>query len=161
MSTHVYESPDKGKTIYKREMLSSKKELIKSDNKVEINTPISIGELIDKITILQIKKLEISDESKLNNINHELNILSLILDKTGLKSSLYKEINELYSVNYKIWNLEDTIRDCERVGSFEDVFINTARLIYKTNDERSRVKKSINVKFNSDVIEEKSYKEWS
>lgn len=161
MTQQIFESPDGGKTIYKRESLSSKKELVKADTKVEINTPISLGELVDKITILQIKTLEIKDESKLKNIKHELSLLSYILDKTQLKPSIAKEMNELYAINYKLWSLEDTIRECERVGTFEEIFINTARLIYKTNDERSRVKKQINVKFNSDVVEEKSYKEWS
>lgn len=161
MNTNVYESPDKGKTIYRRKFLTTERELIKSDAKVNIDTPISLGELIDKITILQIKTIEINDESKLKNIRHELNLLTSILDKTGLKMSLSKEMNELYSINYRIWNLEDVIRDCERVESFEETFISTARQIYKTNDERSRVKKQINVRFNSDVVEEKSYKEWS
>lgn len=161
MNTNVYESPDKGKTIYRRKFLTTERELIKSDAKVNIDTPISLGELIDKITILQIKTIEINDESKLKNIRHELNLLTSILDKTGLKMSLSKEMNELYSINYRIWNLEDVIRDCERVESFGETFISTARQIYKTNDERSRVKKQINVRFNSDVVEEKSYKEWS
>lgn len=161
MNTYIYESPDKGKTVYKRKPLTTERELIKSDAKVNIDTPISLGELVDKITILQIKTIEIKDESKLKNIRHELNLLTSILDKTGLKQSLTKEINELYAINYKIWNLEDVIRECEKVESFGETFISTARQIYKTNDERSRVKKQINIKFNSDVVEEKSYKEWS
>lgn len=161
MNGHIFESPDRGKTIFKRKVSTLEKELVSDKETLEINTPISLGELIDKITILQIKTLEIKEESKLKNIKHELNLLSSILDKTGLKMSLAKEINELFAVNYKIWNLEDTIRECERSNSFEEIFVNTARLIYKTNDERSKVKKAINTKFNSDVVEEKSYKEWS
>lgn len=161
MNEHIFESPDNGKTIFKRKFGTLQKELVTSKETLNINTPISLGELIDKITILQIKTLEIKEESKLKNIRHELNLLSSILDKTGLKMSLVKEINELFAINYKIWNLEDTIRECERSNSFEEIFVTTARLIYKTNDERSKVKKAINTKFNSDVVEEKSYKEWS
>lgn len=157
----IFESPDGGKTVYQREFGSKEKEMVQSEIKVNVNTPISLGELVDKITILQIKTLEIKDKTKLENIKHELSLLSSILDETNLKSHLSKEMNELYVTNYKLWSLEDTIRECEMNNSFDQLFIDTARLIYKTNDERSRVKKQINIKFNSDVVEEKSYKEWS
>lgn len=127
---------------------------------MNILVPISLGELIDKITILKIKIKEINDITKIDNIQKELSLLETILDQTELKKELETQFEELYNVNYELWKLEDTIRSCERESNFELKFVNTARLIYKTNDQRSVIKKQINLKYNSNIIEEKSYQDW-
>ena len=111
---------------------------------------ISKAELIDKITILEIKDERIQDETRLKNVRHELDILRKIEFKTPLK-------DELKRVNNTIWDLEDGIRKCEADGNFGDEFINLARNIYKFNDERARIKKVINLEEGSNIVEEKSY----
>ena len=121
--------------------------------------PVSVGELIDKITILQIKLLEIKDEEKLKNIQKEYELLTSEPIYQKLKSQIGKYINELFIVNQKLWVLEDDIRKCEKAESFDEVFISCARHIYKTNDERSRIKKELNLKFGSELVEEKSHGE--
>jgi len=120
---------------------------------MKISVPISVGELIDKITILEIKGEKIKDEEKLENINHELEELSSIMKDDEYKS-------QLKSINEKIWDIEDRVRDCERKGDFGKEFIETARSVYKFNDERARIKYEINKKFNSSIVEEKSYSKY-
>ena len=116
---------------------------------------ISIGELIDKITILELKKSHANDNTnKLVNIQKELDILSQV--STGFKVDKNLK-NKLYTVNSKLWNIEDEIRQCEQRQEFGDRFIELARSVYITNDERSRIKRLINVNMNSNIIEEKIY----
>jgi hypothetical protein len=154
---HIYESPDKGKTVYKREFGSSEKTIIKSPPAGAVYIPGSVGDLFDRITILQIKMLEIKDEVKLNNIDKEHRLLVSLDTYKQTKDIVNKLFNELFVVNYKIWNLEDDIRDLIAVQSYGEHFINVAKLIPKTNDERARIKKEINLICNSELIEEKSY----
>lgn len=111
---------------------------------------VSKGELIDKITILEIKVDRVTDEAKLINICHELGVLTGYEFETSHKK-------DLKIVNSVLWDLEDGIRKNEEEGNFGDEFIEKARNIYKYNDERSRIKKIINLEHGSDIIEEKSY----
>jgi hypothetical protein len=111
---------------------------------------ISKAELIDKITILEIKDERIKDEGRLKNVRHELEILRKLEFETPHK-------NELKVVNNTIWELEDGIRKLEETRDFGDEFINLARNIYKFNDERARIKKRINLEQGSNIVEEKSY----
>lgn len=128
-----------------------------------IQAPISLGELIDKITILEIKAVNIGDAAKLKNVTHELNILndkvSSLLDETG-QAKLSPLKQALKDINQELWVIEDDIRDCERDKDFSDKFIQLARAVYFTNDKRAAVKKDINLAFGSELIEEKSYKDY-
>lgn len=128
-----------------------------------IQAPISLGELIDKITILEIKAVHISDESKLKNVTHELNILNdkvnNLLDAAG-QTKLEPLKKSLKDINQELWVIEDDIRDCERDKDFSDKFIQLARAVYFTNDKRAAVKKDINLAFGSELVEEKSYKNY-
>jgi hypothetical protein len=124
-----------------------------------IQVPISLGELVDKITILQIKLLEIKDEEKLKNVQKEYNALTSLPIYKELKTQIGSYLNQLFVVNQKLWVLEDDIRKCEKSESFGEIFISCARHIYKTNDERSRIKKELNLKFGSELVEEKSHGE--
>ena len=118
--------------------------------------PASVGELIDKITILEIKKDHMTGV-KLKNVNRELELLRFILkDKNiDIASEL---VSSLMSVNKRLWDIEDRIRLKEKRQEFDKEFIEIARSVYKENDIRSSIKKDINRKFNSEIIEEKSYK---
>lgn len=128
-----------------------------------IEAPISLGELIDKITILEIKVANITDDSKLKNVRHELNVLeqkvASILDDVGI-TKLAPLKKDLKAINQELWVIEDDIRDCEYVKDFSDKFIQLARAVYVTNDKRAKVKKDINLAFGSELIEEKSYKDY-
>ena len=128
-----------------------------------IEAPISLGELIDKITILEIKAVNISDEGKLKNVTHELNVLNSkvnsFLDAAGV-AKLAPLKHDLKGINQELWIIEDDIRDCEFANNFSDAFIQLARAVYVTNDKRAKVKKDINLAFGSELIEEKSYKNY-
>ena len=128
-----------------------------------IEAPISLGELIDKITILEIKAVNIGDETKLKNVTHELNILNAkvkqLLDDAG-QAKLAPLKQALKDINQELWIIEDDIRDCEFAKDFSDKFIQLARAVYVTNDKRAKVKKDINLAFGSELIEEKSYKDY-
>lgn len=128
-----------------------------------IEAPISLGELIDKITILEIKAVNIGDETKLKNVTHELNVLndkvSSLLDTAG-QAKLAPLKQALKDINQALWIIEDDIRDCELAKDFSDKFIQLARAVYVTNDQRATVKKDINIAFGSELIEEKSYKKY-
>tara|TARA_B110001454_G_scaffold181101_1_gene174996 strand:+ start:3051 stop:3434 length:384 start_codon:yes stop_codon:yes gene_type:complete len=125
-----------------------------------INTPVSLGELMDKISILKIKKKNIHNKEKLINVNEEL----LLLEETLLKSvndkKADKYMNELIKVNLELWKIEDDIRDCERNKQFDQKFIDLARAVYFTNDQRSQIKLDINNYFGSTIVEVKSYEEY-
>ena len=128
---------------------------------MSINTKISVGEFLDKLTILQIKQAKIKDPDKLANINLELNTLMKVWDKTSYdKSSLQDEISSLYEINLKLWDIEDDIRDKESRKEFDQVFVELARAVYNTNDLRAKIKNQINQKSGSVLVEEKSYKDY-
>jgi hypothetical protein len=124
----------------------------------DIHVPISPGELIDKITILQIKSERMSDAAKLANVRTEL----ALLDATWRQSAhatvnIDAEWSELKRINSALWDIEDRIRDKERARQFDQEFIELARAVYVTNDERATVKRTINTKLGSRIVEEKSY----
>jgi predicted nuclease with TOPRIM domain len=128
---------------------------------MKINTEISVGELLDKISILKIKSLKIKDEKKLKNINKELAALNIIVDQSlGSYKALGKRSNELMEVNLKLWSIEDEIREKERNKSFDKSFIELARSVYVTNDKRFDIKNKINKESGSSFSEEKSYEQY-
>lgn len=118
---------------------------------------VSNGEILDKFSILIIKQNQITNLNKLNNIKTEINTLSSIVKEIIEKYSLQKLYNTLQSVNQKLWDIEDEIRIKEKNQEFDDDFIQLARNVYKTNDERADIKKQINHISCSKIIEEKSY----
>jgi len=124
-----------------------------------ILAPISVGELVDKITILMIKQERISNPDKLKNINNELAQLMELLDSLPGKDvdSIQKLFSELKSVNNELWDIENYKRACESTGNFDLVFIEAARNVYLKNDKRARIKREINQLVGSDIVEEKSY----
>jgi hypothetical protein len=118
---------------------------------------ISHGEIVDKLTILQIKKQNIIDPIKLNNIVKEYDyLLSVVENDLGI-STKSPEYLELLSINNELWVIEDDIRDKERDKVFDNEFIELARSVYTTNDKRAEIKKKINLKYGSLFVEEKSY----
>ena len=125
-----------------------------------INTPISLGELVDKISILHIKNINIKDNEKLKLIREELELLNQTLNKHIKKNDIQNFLDSLIEINSKLWVIEDDIRDCERNKKFDQTFIDLARSVYFTNDKRSEVKLEINKKFGSKIIEVKSYEEY-
>ena len=125
-----------------------------------INTPVSLGELVDKISILHIKNINIKDEEKLKLIREELELLNQTLNKHIKKNDIQNYLDSLIEINSKLWVIEDDIRDCERNKKFNQTFIDLARSVYFTNDKRSEVKLEINKKFGSKIIEVKSYEEY-
>jgi len=125
-----------------------------------INTPVSLGELVDKISILHIKNINIKDDEKLKFIREELELLNQTLNKHIKKNDIQNYLDSLIEINSKLWVIEDDIRDCERNKKFDQTFIDLARSVYFTNDKRSEVKLEINKKFGSKIIEVKSYEEY-
>ena len=125
-----------------------------------INTPVSLGELVDKISILHIKNINIKDDEKLKLIREELELLIQTLNKHIKKYDIQNYLDSLIEINSKLWIIEDDIRDCERNKKFDQTFIDLARSVYFTNDKRSEVKLEINKKFGSKIIEVKSYEEY-
>ena len=126
---------------------------------MNIEIPVSLGELVDKITILEIKRIEITNENKLKNINHEFHLLDTVLVGTNLKQELKVLSDELTTINRKIWDYENVRRDCENKKDFGEIFLDAVRQIHINNEERSRVKRIINTTYGSSIIEEKSYTE--
>ena len=123
--------------------------------------PISPGELIDKITILEIKRESIVDKEKLSNINLEYKVLLETLENKIIASNEIDSLRiKLKTINKKLWDIEDQLRDLERSKTFNVDFIKLARSVYFTNDERSEIKKSINKLLNSEIVEEKSYSKY-
>ena len=120
-----------------------------------IMAPISLGELIDKITILEIKKLHMTGQ-KLKNVDKEFKLLINILKDIDLEINIYL-INELKEINNNLWQIEDNIREKEINQEFDKEFIQLARSVYKENDKRASIKKEINQKYNSEHVEEKLY----
>ena len=126
---------------------------------------VSNGEIIDKYTILTIKLQEIKDEAKLANVQNEYNSLTPEIEAIYVGTSDQKALEALHidllNVNKTLWNIEDQIRDCEREKNFGEDFVELARSVYYTNDDRADVKKQINVLTGSDLVEEKSYQEYA
>ena len=124
----------------------------------DILVPISPGELIDKITILQIKSDRMSDPAKVANVRTELGMLqSTWQSSPHAATDIQHEWSELRRINEALWDIEDKIRDKERDQQFDATFIELARAVYVTNDERAAVKRTINTKLGSRIVEEKSY----
>jgi hypothetical protein len=120
--------------------------------------PVSWGELLDKISILEIKAQHLTDAGKLANVQRELAVLCDVRDREVTPSEELTALTiELRAVNQKIWDLEDDVRDCERKKAFGDEFVQLARQVYHTNDRRAAVKRQINDMLKSDLVEEKSY----
>lgn len=125
---------------------------------MKINTPISVGELVDKLTILDIKLEMIKHPQKLECIRHEKEFLENLYKKFFTLDDLREE---LYTVNKGLWNIEDKIRECERNKNFGATFIRLARDVYYTNDKRFEIKNQINLLTNSEIKEVKSYESYS
>jgi len=127
-----------------------------------LKTPISPGELLDKITILEIKSERISDESKVANVRKELSLLTELWSQhISEDQDLARMRQQLKNINEELWEIEDDIRDEERAKRFGERFIELARSVYFTNDKRADTKKEINLHLNSSIVEEKSYQEYS
>ncbi len=126
--------------------------------KTIINAPISIGELVDKITILEIKKNKLQN-SKLENVLKELSFLRELIKKHNIKitNDLFSQLKD---INLSLWNIEDKIRVKEKNKEFDNTFIELARSVYFKNDKRAEIKKSINQLFNSEISEEKFYSDY-
>ena len=126
-----------------------------------IKIPVSVGELVDKITILEIKRKIIKDKKKLINIKNELEFLNDILKKkVKLDNLIKKEISSLKKINMKLWNIEDGKRNCEKNKNFGKKFLLLARNVYIYNDKRAKIKLNINMLTGSKIIEEKSYNKY-
>ncbi|MFM1886722.1 MAG: hypothetical protein RL026_1879 [Pseudomonadota bacterium] len=124
----------------------------------EILAPVSPGELVDKLTILQIKSRRISDPAKLANVRTELEVLTRCWDASPWASrDITADRDALLAVNERLWDIEDRIRDKERAKAFDAEFIELARSVYIENDQRAAAKKRINVALGSQLVEEKSY----
>jgi hypothetical protein len=126
---------------------------------------VSNGEILDKYTILEIKLQEIKDEAKLANVRKEYESLQPAINaiyNSTLKQEVLVELHkDLLNVNKTLWNIEDQIRDCERDKNFGEDFIELARSVYYTNDDRAEVKKNINMLTGSSLVEEKSYQQYA
>ena len=128
----------------------------------QIQVPISPGELLDKITILEIKSERMSDETKLVNVRLELSLLNETWKASVSADDTVKRIHaELKSINEALWEIEDDIRDKEKAREFDQKFIELARAVYVTNDKRANAKKELNTFLGSDIVEEKSYQDYS
>ena len=125
-----------------------------------INTPVSLGELLDKISILIIKEKNIVDTQKRYHIKNELDLLNKTLENSISRSQAREYIKKLIEINSELWFIEDNIRDCERKKQFDQKFIDLARAIYIKNDKRSKIKLEINKKFGSELVEVKSYEKY-
>lgn len=123
-----------------------------------VTIPVSWGELIDKITILEIKSERLSDPSKLANVRRELSLLAAIREREHPDNAALQALaTELQAVNAELWVVEDDIRNCERTKDFGPEFIRLARAVYHTNDRRADLKRRIDVLLGSELVEEKSY----
>ncbi|MHB1056543.1 MAG: DUF6165 family protein [Rhodanobacter sp.] len=126
-----------------------------------IQTPVSYGELIDKITILEIKSRRIADEAKLANVRNELDLLNATwANDAASQADIADERACLLAVNELLWDIEDRIRLKERAQAFDQEFIDLARAVYFRNDERAAFKREINLKLGSQLVEEKSYQDY-
>jgi hypothetical protein len=128
---------------------------------MQLLTPVSPGELLDKLTILEIKRARITDADKLDNIEHEWRVLTEIWSDASLEApGLNERRDELKAINESLWDIEDDIRQCEAKKDFGERFVELARAVYQTNDRRAEVKKKINLLLGSRLVEEKSYTDY-
>ena len=127
-----------------------------------IHVPVSPGEVLDKITILEIKSERMSDPEKVANVKVELALLQKTwadsVNEDGIINDLHAQLKE---INEALWEIEDDIRDKERAREFDERFIELARSVYFTNDRRSKIKKDLNLHLGSEIVEEKSYQDYS
>jgi hypothetical protein len=127
----------------------------------EIKVPLSPGEVLDKITILRIKSKRMADPKKLANVRLELVALENVWKNSAYAGSdIDGEVEALLAVNERLWTIEDQIRDKERAQEFDAEFIRLARAVYIENDERAAIKRRVNLKLGSSLVEEKSYAEY-
>ena len=127
----------------------------------QIAVPVSHGELIDKITILEIKSRRITDDAKLANVRNELDMLNATwANSAASQTDISDERARLLAVNEALWDIEDNIRLMERAQTFDAAFIELARSVYFRNDERAAFKREINQKLGSELVEEKSYQDY-
>ena len=127
----------------------------------EILVPVSFGELLDKIAILQIKSERMTDDAKLANVRNELSALETTwLVHPAAGGDLVRLREELKAVNERLWEIEDDIRVKEKAQAFDDEFVRLARAVYFENDTRARIKKDINLALGSSYVEEKSYQDY-
>jgi transcriptional regulator of nitric oxide reductase len=128
----------------------------------QILIPMSPGELLDKITILEIKSERMADEAKLRNVRLELSLLNETWTASVVADDSVKRIHaDLKRINEALWEIEDDIRDKEKAREFDEKFIELARAVYVTNDQRANAKKELNTYLGSDIVEEKSYQDYS
>ena len=128
---------------------------------MSILTEISIGEFLDKLTILQIKSERISDETGQRNIHKEMKILESTWNESGRsREPITMELRELREVNETLWEIEDKLRGKEARKEFDNEFVELARSVYLTNDRRAQIKKTINTKLDSALVEEKRYSDY-
>jgi len=126
-----------------------------------IKVDVSVGEFLDKVTILEIKSERIKDQAKLENVNKELTLMKEVWNKSEFaKADISDETDRLKKINEKIWEIEDNIRDKERDRNFDEGFVELARSVYYSNDERANIKKELNLKLGSGLVEEKSYSDY-
>ncbi|HEY5776809.1 MAG TPA: DUF6165 family protein [Xanthomonadales bacterium] len=126
-----------------------------------IEVPVSPGEVLDKITILEIKSERIGDAGKLANVRRELELLQASWRRSVNEDETVRRIHdELKTINEALWEIEDDIRDKERAREFDQVFIELARSVYVTNDKRANAKKELNLYLGSEIVEEKSYQDY-
>jgi uncharacterized protein YukE len=127
-----------------------------------ILVPVSPGEVLDKITILEIKSERMTDPEKVANVRTELKLLQETWAGAVQEDEVVRRLHDaLKQINEKLWDIEDDIRDKERVKEFDERFVELARSVYFTNDRRSQVKKELNLHLGSQIIEEKSYQDYS
>lgn len=125
-----------------------------------LRAPISWGELIDKITILEIKAVEIASEAALANVRKELDLLNRLAGRELARDDILQLKGDLRDVNAALWKIEDAIREKERLKTFDAEFIALARSVYQRNDERALIKRQINTLMASEIVEEKSYQSY-
>ena len=127
-----------------------------------IHVPVSPGEVLDKITILEIKSERMSDPEKVANVRLELALLQETWRNNIRETDTIRDLHaQLKEINEALWEIEDDIRDKERAKEFDERFIELARAVYVTNDRRSNVKKELNLHLGSEIVEEKSYQDYS
>jgi uncharacterized protein YukE len=127
-----------------------------------IRVPVSPGEVLDKITILEIKSERMDDAVKLANVRRELELLNDTWSRAVAADETVTRIHqELKAINGELWDIEDDIRDKERAKEFDERFIELARAVYVTNDKRAAAKKELNLHLGSQIVEEKSYKDYT
>jgi len=127
-----------------------------------IQVPVSPGEVLDKITILEIKSERMDDPEKVANVKRELELLQATWQQSVSDDETVRRIHaEMKAINEELWEIEDDIRDKERAREFDQVFIDLARSVYVTNDKRANAKKDLNIYLGSEIVEEKSYQDYS